>query len=101
MRHPPCPAASAPCLHRRQPAGASQTDGDGRSSGSALVTRIARAACSRYGASVPTSDLQGVTAILDAAQITELTRARIAVLDGIKSSPSQRIERAGQVVRTP
>lgn len=50
---------------------------------------------------MPTSDLQGVTAILDAAQITELTRARIAVLDGIKSSPSQRIERAGQVVRTP
>ena len=49
---------------------------------------------------VPASDLQGVAAILDAAQITELPRARIAVLDGIKSSPNQPIKRDGQVVRT-
>lgn len=49
---------------------------------------------------VPASDLQGVAAILDAAQITEIPRARIAVLDGIKSSPNQPIKRDGQVVRT-
>ncbi|MER2551687.1 MAG: DUF499 domain-containing protein [Thauera sp.] len=49
---------------------------------------------------VPASDLQGVAAILDSAQITELPRARIAVLDGIKSSPNQPIKRDGQVIRT-
>ena len=35
------------------------------------------------------SDLAGVPAILDAAGVTELPRARIAVLDGIKLSPNQ------------
>ena len=49
---------------------------------------------------VPASDLQGVAGILDAAQITELPRARIAVLDGIKSSPNQPADRDGQLVRT-
>lgn len=49
---------------------------------------------------LPASDLQGVAAILDAAQITELPRARVAVLDGIKSSPNQPIKRNGQIVRT-
>lgn len=49
---------------------------------------------------VPASDLQGVAAILDTAQITELPRARIAVLDGIKSSPNQPVKRDGEVVRT-
>ena len=49
---------------------------------------------------VPASDLQGVAAILDAAQITELPRARIAVLDGIKSSPNQPVERNGHAVST-
>jgi len=49
---------------------------------------------------VPASDLQGVAAILDSAQIVELPRARIAVLDGIKSSPNQPVKRDGQVVRT-
>jgi predicted AAA+ superfamily ATPase len=38
---------------------------------------------------VPASDLPGVPAILDAAGVTELPRARLAVLDGIKSSPNQ------------
>lgn len=41
----------------------------------------------------PASDLPGVPAILDAAGITELPRARIAVLDGIKSSPNQPVTR--------
>ena len=49
---------------------------------------------------VPASDLQGVAAILDAAKITELPRARVAVLDGIKSSPNQPVTREGQKVRT-
>ncbi len=38
---------------------------------------------------VPASELAGVPPILDAAQITELPRARIAVLDGNKSAPNQ------------
>ncbi len=46
------------------------------------------------------SDLPGVPAILDAAGVTELPRARIAVLDGIKSSPNQPVVRDGQAVRT-
>ena len=46
------------------------------------------------------SDLPGVPAILDAAGVTELPRARVAVLDGIKSSPNQPVVRDGQVIRT-
>ena len=46
------------------------------------------------------SDLPGVPAILDAAGVTELPRARIAVLDGIKSSPNQPVVRDGQAIRT-
>ncbi|MFN9747914.1 MAG: ATP-binding protein [Burkholderiales bacterium] len=46
------------------------------------------------------SDLPGVPSILDAAGITELPRARIAVLDGIKSSPNQPVVRDGQAIRT-
>jgi predicted AAA+ superfamily ATPase len=46
------------------------------------------------------SDLPGVPAILDAAGVTELPRARIAVLDGIKSSPNQPVMREGQVIHT-
>ena len=49
---------------------------------------------------VPASDLQGVATILDGAKITELPRARVAVLDGIKSSPNQPVTRKGQTVRT-
>ncbi|QXP89132.1 ATP-binding protein [Methylococcus capsulatus] len=49
---------------------------------------------------VPASDLAGIPAILDAAGITELPRARIAVLDGIKSSPNQPVQREGQTIRT-
>lgn len=46
------------------------------------------------------SDLPGVPAVLDAAGISELPRARIAVLDGIKSSPNQPVMCDGQAVRT-
>lgn len=48
----------------------------------------------------PASDLPGVPAILDAAGVTEMPRARIAVLDGIKSSPNQPAVRDGQSIRT-
>jgi predicted AAA+ superfamily ATPase len=46
------------------------------------------------------SDLPGIPAILDAAGVTELPRARVAVLDGIKSSPNQPMMRDGQPIRT-
>lgn len=46
------------------------------------------------------SDLPGVPAILDAAGVAELPKARIAVLDGIKSSPNQPVVRDGQSIRT-
>ncbi|MGC9560836.1 ATP-binding protein [Brachymonas sp. M4Q-1] len=46
------------------------------------------------------SDMPGVPAILDSAGVTELPRARIAVLDGIKSSPNQPVVRDGQAIRT-
>lgn len=48
----------------------------------------------------PASDLPEVPAILDAAGVTELPRARVAVLDGIKSSPNQPVVRDGQTIRT-
>ena len=49
---------------------------------------------------VGASDLPGIPAILDAAGVTELPRARVAVLDGIKSSPNQPVMRDGQAIRT-
>jgi predicted AAA+ superfamily ATPase len=49
---------------------------------------------------VAASDLPGVPAILDAAGVTELPHARVAVLDGIKSSPNQPVMRDGQTIRT-
>lgn len=45
-------------------------------------------------------DLPGVPAILDGAGVTELPRARVAVLDGIKSSPNQPVMRDGQAIFT-
>ena len=45
-------------------------------------------------------DMQGVRDILNAAGITELPKARIAVLDGIKSSPNQPVVKNGQSIRT-
>ena len=54
----------------------------------------------RAGGEALASDLPGVPAILDAAGVTELPRARVAVLDGIKSSPNQPVVRDGQAIRT-
>ena len=48
----------------------------------------------------PVGDLHGVGEILSAAQVVELPRARVAVLDGNKSAPNQPVKRDGQVVRT-
>ena len=46
------------------------------------------------------SDLPGVAPILDAAGITELPRARVAVLDGVQSSPNQPVQRGALSIRT-
>lgn len=45
-------------------------------------------------------DMQGISSILDSAGVMEVPRARIAVLDGIKSSPNQPVMRDGQAIRT-
>lgn len=45
-------------------------------------------------------DLPGIPTILDTAGVSELPRARIAVLDGIKASPNQPLVREGQAIRT-
>ncbi len=49
---------------------------------------------------VPASELPGVAPILDAAGITELPRARVAVLDGVQSSPNQPVQRGALSIRT-
>ena len=58
----------------------------------------------RAGGEALSSDLPGVPAILDAAGVTELPRASIAVLDGIKLSPNQPVIRVDgdvkQAIRT-
>lgn len=46
------------------------------------------------------SELAGISSILDAANITELPKATIAVLDGIKSSPNQPQSKEGLTIRT-
>lgn len=46
------------------------------------------------------SDMPGVSAILDAAGVTELPHAHIAVLDGIKSSPNQPVSHGSVTVHT-
>lgn len=51
-------------------------------------------------AQVPASQMPGISPILDAAGITELPRARIAVLDGIKSSPNQPVQQGAFNIRT-
>lgn len=46
------------------------------------------------------SDLPDISGILDTAGVMELPHARVAVLDGIKSSPNQPVVREGQTIRT-
>lgn len=48
----------------------------------------------------PASVLAGIPPILDAAHVTELPRARIAVLDGINLSPNQPQKRGNVTVQT-
>ncbi len=49
---------------------------------------------------VAPSEMPGIPPILDAAHVAELPRARIVVLDGIKSSPNQPVMRDGVEIRT-
>ena len=49
---------------------------------------------------VSTNKLEGIPPILDEAGITQLPHANVAVLDGIKLSPSQPIDHEGQRVNT-
>lgn len=49
---------------------------------------------------VPASQMQGIPAILDVAGVAELPQARIVVLDGIKASPNQPINRDGLTIKT-
>jgi hypothetical protein len=49
---------------------------------------------------VSTDRLEGVPPVLDEAGISQLPRARVAVLDGIKLSPSQPLEHEGVTVNT-
>lgn len=49
---------------------------------------------------VPASQLAGISAILDAAGVTELPRAKTIVLDGTRFSPSQPKKHDGLEVRT-
>lgn len=44
---------------------------------------------------VPFSELHGVSRILDEAGVTDLPKARVAVIDGIRLSPSQPKQRGG------
>lgn len=46
------------------------------------------------------ADMQGIAPILDAVGVTELPKARIAVIDGIKSSPNQPVSRDGCLIHT-
>jgi uncharacterized protein len=52
------------------------------------------------GGKARAQDLPGVSSILDACGITELPKAIIAVLDGIKSSPNQPQQKDGIQIRT-
>lgn len=51
-------------------------------------------------ATVPSSQLPGIPAVLDKAGVTELPRARVAVLDGNKSAPDQPIRRGSVTINT-
>lgn len=51
-------------------------------------------------AKVPASEMPGVGSILNSAGITELQPARVAVLDGIKSSPNQPRQYGNYSVKT-
>lgn len=49
---------------------------------------------------VPTADMEGIPTLLDDAGITELPKARVAVIDGISLSANQATEREGLRLRT-
>jgi len=49
---------------------------------------------------VPASEMPGIPNIIDKAGVSELPRARIAVLDGIKASPNQPVQHGSAQVHT-
>lgn len=49
---------------------------------------------------VPASEMPGIPNIIDKAGVSELPRARIAVLDGIKASPNQPVQHGSIQVHT-
>lgn len=49
---------------------------------------------------VPASEMPGIPNIIDKAGVSELPRARIAVLDGIKASPNQPVQHGAIQVHT-
>lgn len=49
---------------------------------------------------VPASEMPGIPNIIDKAGVSELPRARIAVLDGIKASPNQPVQHGSVQVHT-
>lgn len=67
--------------------------GGGKTHTLLAVYHLATATC-------PPSDMPGVPALLDDAGLTELPRARIAVIDGIGMSPNQPVTHGGLTVRT-
>jgi len=52
------------------------------------------------GRKVSTDQLEGIPPVLDEAGISQLPHANVAVLDGIKLSPSQPLEHDGLIVNT-
>ena len=67
--------------------------GGGKTHTLLAVYHLATATC-------PPSDMPGVSALLDDAGLTELPRARIAVIDGIGMSPNQPVAHGELTVRT-
>lgn len=67
--------------------------GDGKTHTMLAVYHLARG-------EMPASDLQGIPSILDAAGVTELPKAHVAVLDGNKLAPNMPQQRGPVSVRT-
>ena len=67
--------------------------GGGKTHTLLAVYHLATATC-------PVSELPGIPALLDAAGLMELPRARIAVIDGIRMSPNQPVEHDGLAINT-
>ncbi|WP_458399559.1 ATP-binding protein [Mailhella sp.] len=67
--------------------------GGGKTHTLLAVYHLAQAQCSP-------SELPGIPAILDEVGVTELPKAKVAVIDGISLSPNQPVKRGSCIVRT-